>query len=73
MLVLNNIQDASKIKGTGYKGQLSKGDVLAFLGKVDNPQGTYKAQKDPIEAQKQLAKQVRSAAWWQFSSSLGLT
>lgn len=35
-----NISDASEIKATGFKGRLTKGDVLAYLGKIDNPHGT---------------------------------
>jgi pyruvate/2-oxoglutarate dehydrogenase complex dihydrolipoamide acyltransferase (E2) component len=36
------IQDLEKIKGTGIRGMLTKGDVLAFLGKASSPTGTFK-------------------------------
>lgn len=42
LLLENNITDANKIKGTGVRGMLTKGDVLAFLGKASGPFGTYK-------------------------------
>lgn len=35
-----NISDATKITATGFKGRLTKGDVLAHLGKVSNPLGS---------------------------------
>ncbi|BGP58629.1 pyridoxine biosynthesis protein [Rhodotorula sphaerocarpa] len=45
MLVLNGIEDASNIKGTGHHGVLTKGDVLAFLGKISNPRGSLPEDK----------------------------
>jgi pyruvate/2-oxoglutarate dehydrogenase complex dihydrolipoamide acyltransferase (E2) component len=36
------VEDYKKIKGTGVRGMLTKGDVLAFLGKASGPTGTYK-------------------------------
>jgi pyruvate/2-oxoglutarate dehydrogenase complex dihydrolipoamide acyltransferase (E2) component len=36
------VQDSEKIKGTGVRGMLTKGDVLAFLGKASSPTGTFK-------------------------------
>ena len=36
------VQDPEKIKGTGIRGMLTKGDVLAFLGKASSPTGTFK-------------------------------
>ncbi|EMD34397.1 hypothetical protein CERSUDRAFT_34772, partial [Gelatoporia subvermispora B] len=42
LLEENGIADAAKIKGTGVRGMLTKGDVLAFLGKASSPTGTYK-------------------------------
>ncbi|GAA5890349.1 hypothetical protein JCM16303_001437 [Sporobolomyces ruberrimus] len=41
-LALAGITDTKDIKGTGYKGMLTKGDVLAFLGKIGNPHGSIK-------------------------------
>ncbi|GAA5838113.1 hypothetical protein JCM11251_004710 [Rhodosporidiobolus azoricus] len=45
LLAMNNISDASEIKGTGHHGILTKGDVLAFLGKISNPRGTLPEEK----------------------------
>ncbi|GAA5935585.1 Pdx1p [Sporobolomyces koalae] len=41
-LALAGITDTKEIKATGYKGMLTKGDVLAFLGKIGNPHGSIK-------------------------------
>ncbi|KAF9501153.1 single hybrid motif-containing protein [Pleurotus eryngii] len=38
----SSITDASQITGTGVRGMLTKGDVLAFLGLASNPLGTAK-------------------------------
>jgi pyruvate/2-oxoglutarate dehydrogenase complex dihydrolipoamide acyltransferase (E2) component len=32
----------SEVKGTGVRGMLTKGDVLAHLGKAKSPTGTFK-------------------------------
>ncbi|KIM28778.1 hypothetical protein M408DRAFT_329232 [Serendipita vermifera MAFF 305830] len=37
------IKDYKKIKGTGVRGMLTKGDVLAYMGKASSPTGTYKS------------------------------
>jgi hypothetical protein len=37
-----SVQDPEKIKGTGIRGMLTKGDVLTFLGKASSPTGTFK-------------------------------
>lgn len=42
LLTENSVENADKIKGTGVRGMLTKGDVLAFLGKASSPLGTYK-------------------------------
>jgi hypothetical protein len=36
------VSDIKKIKGTGVRGMLTKGDVLAFFGKASTPTGTFK-------------------------------
>lgn len=41
-LVLAGVTDTSKIKATGFKGQLSKGDVLAHLGLIKSANGSLK-------------------------------
>lgn len=52
LLIENNVSaaDAKSIKGTGLHGMLTKGDVLAYLGKVSNPNGSYKPSKGGIAA-----------------------
>ncbi|KAI0042110.1 single hybrid motif-containing protein [Auriscalpium vulgare] len=42
LLAEHDVADPEKIKGTGVRGMLTKGDVLAFLGKASSPTGTYK-------------------------------
>ncbi|KAJ3981104.1 pyruvate dehydrogenase X component [Lentinula detonsa] len=49
LLAENNIQDASQIHGTGVRGMVTKGDVLAFLGKASGPLGTFKPSPTPIQ------------------------
>ncbi|GAA5825537.1 hypothetical protein JCM5353_002331 [Sporobolomyces roseus] len=41
-LALAGISDTKDIKATGHKGMLTKGDVLAYLGKIGNPHGSIK-------------------------------
>jgi len=53
LLVENGISDADKLKGTGRRGMLTKGDVLAHLGKASSPTGTYK--ETPKEAHTPIA------------------
>lgn len=53
----NSVQDAEKIKGTGVRGMLTKGDVLAFLGKASSPTGTFKqAQLKPESGAPKVAE-----------------
>ena len=37
-----HVSHFKKIEGTGVRGMLTKGDVLAFLGKASTPTGTFK-------------------------------
>lgn len=37
-----HVSDFKTIKGTGVRGMLTKGDVLAFFGKASTPTGTFK-------------------------------
>ncbi|KIM87484.1 hypothetical protein PILCRDRAFT_815003 [Piloderma croceum F 1598] len=37
----SSIPNAADIKGTGIRGMLTKGDVLAFLGRASGPLGSY--------------------------------
>lgn len=52
LLLEFNVTNPEEIKGTGVRGMLTKGDVLAFLGKASSPQGTYKETPAPQEAAK---------------------
>ncbi|PFH52474.1 hypothetical protein AMATHDRAFT_57098 [Amanita thiersii Skay4041] len=45
LLVEYNIQKLDAIKGTGVRGMLTKGDILAYLGKASSPTGTFKPEK----------------------------
>jgi len=56
LLLENDISKPSQIRGTGVRGMLTKGDVLAFLGKASGPMGTYKESPPPM-AQTQLKKE----------------
>ena len=58
LLVENNIADTKDIKGTGVRGMITKGDVLAYLGKADAPAGdpTEKAAPAPEKPTKESKK-----------------
>jgi pyruvate/2-oxoglutarate dehydrogenase complex dihydrolipoamide acyltransferase (E2) component len=70
LLVDNSVSDAdiTKMKGTGVRGMLTKGDVLTFLGKASGPLGSFKPQAKetaaPVSAtsEKKDAPKVRSLA-----------
>lgn len=52
-----SVQDPEKINGTGVRGMLTKGDVLAFLGKASSPTGTFKpAQPRPESGASKVAE-----------------
>ncbi|KAM0750278.1 single hybrid motif-containing protein [Meredithblackwellia eburnea MCA 4105] len=42
LLTIHGITDTSSIKPTGFKGGLTKGDVLAFVGEIKDPRGSVK-------------------------------
>ncbi|KIL68542.1 hypothetical protein M378DRAFT_158348 [Amanita muscaria Koide BX008] len=42
LLLENNIDRPDRITGTGVRGMLTKGDVLAYLGKASSPTGSFK-------------------------------
>ncbi|KAJ7230722.1 pyruvate dehydrogenase X component [Mycena pura] len=56
LLMKNGISKPSEIQGTGVRGMLTKGDVLAFLGKASGPMGTYKEAPPPSV---QIMKQAK--------------
>lgn len=60
LLQVYDIQDPEKIKGTGVRGMLTKGDVLAFLGKASSPTGTFNPvqSKPGSEAPKRVEAKV---------------
>ncbi|KAG1774222.1 pyruvate dehydrogenase X component [Suillus placidus] len=45
LLIEGNVVDAEAIPGTGVRGMLTKGDVLAYLGRASSPTGTFKEAK----------------------------
>jgi pyruvate/2-oxoglutarate dehydrogenase complex dihydrolipoamide acyltransferase (E2) component len=45
LLIEGNVADAEAIPGTGVRGMLTKGDVLAYLGRASSPMGTLKEAK----------------------------
>ncbi|KAK4056104.1 pyridoxine biosynthesis protein [Microbotryomycetes sp. JL221] len=57
LLVLNGIEDADVIKGTGFKGLLTKGDVLAHLGQIKTPRGSLPKEDSHAVADKPAPKQ----------------
>ncbi|KIM49508.1 hypothetical protein M413DRAFT_109886 [Hebeloma cylindrosporum] len=59
LLLENGITKPDDIKATGVRGMLTKGDVLAFLGKASGPLGTFKPSISPIaEATQASAKKA---------------
>ena len=42
LLQEHNVDSVDKIKGTGVRGMLTKGDILAHLGLASGPTGTFK-------------------------------
>ncbi|KAF5379912.1 hypothetical protein D9757_007183 [Collybiopsis confluens] len=63
LLAENGISDLGKITGTGVRGMVTKGDVLAFLGKASGPLGSFKPTPTPIEeALKGLQKKATPEA-----------
>jgi len=42
LLQEHNVDSIDKIKGTGVRGMLTKGDILAHLGLASGPTGTFK-------------------------------
>ncbi|KAG6845685.1 hypothetical protein H0H87_004946 [Tephrocybe sp. NHM501043] len=58
LLLEFGVTDAEKIKGTGVRGMLTKGDVLTYLGKASNPTGTYKeTSHSPVEVTQSVKKE----------------
>jgi hypothetical protein len=58
------VHNPEEIKGTGIRGMLTKGDVLAFLGKASSPTGTFKQTQlnpgsEPPKVEKANVEKVR--------------
>ena len=62
LLQENGIEDTGKIKGTGIRGMLTKGDVLAYLGKASSPSGTFKPSTSLPET-KQTSVKKEELVW----------
>jgi pyruvate/2-oxoglutarate dehydrogenase complex dihydrolipoamide acyltransferase (E2) component len=56
LLLEYGINKPEDIKGTGIRGMLTKGDVLAYLGKASNPLGTFKETSTPPSPQSPKAE-----------------
>lgn len=54
LLIEGNVADAEAIPGTGVRGMLTKGDVLAYLGKASSPTGTFKEAKKEVSEPKRV-------------------
>ncbi|KAJ7581512.1 pyruvate dehydrogenase X component [Mycena floridula] len=50
LLLEHGVSDAESIKGSGVRGMLTKGDVLAFLGMASSPFGTFKESPSHLQA-----------------------
>ena len=59
LLLEYNVANPAKIKGTGVRGMLTKGDVLTFVGKASNPLGTFKFGPSPIEEASKLVEKKK--------------
>ncbi|KAG1842643.1 pyruvate dehydrogenase X component [Suillus subalutaceus] len=54
LLIEGNVIDAEAIPGTGVRGMLTKGDVLAYLGRASSPMGTFKEAKKEVSGPKKV-------------------
>ncbi|KAH9939602.1 single hybrid motif-containing protein [Amylocystis lapponica] len=55
LLAENGIGQADAIAGTGVRGMLTKGDVLAYLGKASGPLGTFREPSAPERTERAAA------------------
>ncbi|OJA12024.1 hypothetical protein AZE42_02056 [Rhizopogon vesiculosus] len=64
LLIEGNVADAEAIPGTGVRGMLTKGDVLAYLGRASGPMGTFKEAKKeaPVPQKVEEPKPLDGAA-----------
>lgn len=68
LLLEFGIKDPESIKGTGVRGMLTKGDVLAYLGKASGPLGTYKEPPSPLPGAGKMEKKEEYKVLGQFSN-----
>ncbi|KIK36959.1 hypothetical protein CY34DRAFT_810834 [Suillus luteus UH-Slu-Lm8-n1] len=54
LLIEGNVVDAEAIPGTGVRGMLTKGDVLAYLGRASSPMGTFKEAEKEVSGPKRV-------------------
>lgn len=62
LLAEHGVSSPEKIKGTGVRGMLTKGDVLAHLGMASTPLGTYKEPAPPQKASQPTGKKEQYKA-----------
>ncbi len=60
LLSENDVHNPESIKGTGVRGMLTKGDVLAYLGKASGPLGSFKAALEAEEKKNEKNPSVGS-------------
>lgn len=61
LLQEHNVDSVDKIKGTGVRGMLTKGDILAHLGLASGPTGTFK-EKQGLDEHKAKPEQKMEKA-----------
>ena len=54
LLIEGNVADAEAIPATGVRGMLTKGDVLAYLGRASSPMGTFKEAKKEVSTPRKV-------------------
>ncbi|KIM53709.1 hypothetical protein SCLCIDRAFT_1222573 [Scleroderma citrinum Foug A] len=54
LLIEHSVTNPEAIKGTGVRQQLTKGDVLAYLGKASSPTGTYSEPKKEVSVPQKI-------------------
>ena len=60
LLQEHNLDSVDKIKGTGVRGMLTKGDILAHLGLASGPTGTFKEKRGLDEHKAKPAQKSES-------------
>ena len=61
LLQEHNVGSVDKIKGTGVRGMLTKGDILAHLGLASGPTGTFKEKRGLDEHGAKLVQKSEKA------------